>query len=81
MKLCTAEDVGLKGVCCNCGGYSSDPIPGSVPALVYCSLECHDEWEDYLDRRNEESAWRLACCPRCGFDNSEHAPDCDAGEK
>lgn len=39
--------------CCCCGGSASlggtqDPVPGSRPSLQYCSVECHDDWEDFL---------------------------------
>jgi hypothetical protein len=69
----------MADTCCCCGGSASlggtqHPIPGSVPSLRYCSMECHDDWEDYLARQAE---WRASdWCPSCGFDNHEHADDC-----
>jgi len=56
--LCTAEDIGLADSCCCCGGSASlggtqDPVPGSVPSLRYCSIDCHDEWEGVLADREE----------------------------
>lgn len=39
--------------CCCCGGSATlagtqEAIPGSSPSLRYCSVECHDDWEDHL---------------------------------
>ena len=63
--LCDANDVGMADTCCCCGGSASlggtqHPIPGSVPALRYCSIDCHDDWEDYLAERSERAAAALA---------------------
>lgn len=75
--LCT--DI-CSDTCCCCGGSATlggtqEAIVGSSPTLRYCSTECHDEWEDYL-----AAGWeRLECCPVCGFDCKEHAPDCTIG--
>lgn len=63
--------------CCCCGGSATlggtqEAIVGSAATLRYCSIECHDEWEDHLASERE----RMACCPSCGFDCQEHADDC-----
>ena len=81
LRLCTAEDMGMADTCCNCGGSASlggtqPPIPGSRQSLRYCSVKCHDEWENRLVERAEAQDRRLACCPECGFDNSEHDDGC-----
>lgn len=65
MNLCNASDVGMKDVCCCCGGWvyaagNLHPVPGSVPALVYCSLECRDDWEDFLAAQDAQRAARKA---------------------
>ena len=67
--------------CCGCGGSATlggtqEAIPGSSPTLRYCSIACHDEWEDELAHRAE----LRACCPLCGFDQQEHADGCARGE-
>lgn len=67
--------------CCCCGGSATlggtqDAVPGSVPSLRYCSLECHDEWEDFLAEQAQQRS--AAWCDMCGYDNHEHAKDCSA---
>jgi hypothetical protein len=76
---CTADDIGVRDECCCCGGWiyaagNKESIVGSVPSLRYCSIECHDDWEDFLAEQKQhfDAAW----CPTCGYDRHEHAPDC-----
>jgi hypothetical protein len=38
----------------------------------FCSEDCFADAKE----RDAREARRLACCPECGYDNSEHAPDC-----
>ena len=76
--ICGPDDV-AKDTCCCCGGSASlggtqFPIPGSVPSLSYCSLECHDDWENYLAEQDEKRVTNW--CSMCGYDNHEHADDC-----
>lgn len=63
--------------CCCCGGSATlggtqEAIPGSSRSLRYCSIECHDSWEDFLATERE----RFTYCPSCGYDCGEHADDC-----
>jgi RES domain-containing protein len=66
--------------CACCGGSAdlggrSDPIPSPRgTALIYCSTECFDAWEEHLDEQDRLRA--AAWCPTCGYDRHEHAPDC-----
>lgn len=76
--MCGPDDV-APDTCCCCGGSASlggaqEPVPGSVPALRYCSMECHDDWENYLAGMREWAATNF--CPACGFDNHEHQRGC-----
>jgi hypothetical protein len=61
--------------CQNCGGSAS--LGGTQEPIVcgvgtYCSMECHDESLDFMERTKRISDW----CPACGYDNHEHSPDC-----
>lgn len=66
--------------CCCCGGSATlggtvEAVIGSQRSLRYCSIECHDDWENFLAEQRE----RVTCCPSCGYDQREHADDCSAG--
>ena len=43
----------------------------------FCSEDC---FADAAERAQEQEL-RLACCPECGYDRQEHAPDCPANVK
>lgn len=68
----------LSGECTACGGaLPPEPIPSARgSALRYCSVDCHDDWEQHLD--DEASRLASAWCPTCGYDRHEHAPGCEA---
>jgi len=58
--------------CRYCGGWlkaAGGPF-GADPR--FCSEDC---FADAMERDARE-ARRLACCPQCGYDRQEHAPDC-----
>lgn len=58
--------------CWNCGGWlkaAGGPFDGDSR---FCSEDCFAD----AAIRAEEIARRTAWCPKCGYDNSEHAPDC-----
>lgn len=50
------------------------PVGPSPRGLTYCSTQCYDSWEEFLDRqdRARSEEW----CPVCGYDRFEHAPTC-----
>lgn len=70
--LCT----NLTNDCCCCGGsLGPHPVPSARgKALRYCSVECHDAWEEHLDEQNKQRSEQW--CPTCGYDRHEHAPTC-----
>lgn len=37
---------------------------------VYCSIECHDDWEEFLAT---QGSW-FQYCDECGYDSKEHNP-------
>jgi hypothetical protein len=64
--------------CQNCGGWvgagegdDRGPFEGDTR---FCSLDCFVDHQEFVerDRLRHESNW----CPRCGYDNWEHAADC-----
>lgn len=65
--------------CLNCGG--SATLGGTqMPILSdrgrFCSEDCAADAEGFAQR---DRAWHASdWCPSCGFDNHEHAEDCDA---
>lgn len=67
--LCAADPK----ACWCCDFRAKDPIR-TAEGHVYCSVECHDSWEEHLAdmARERASEW----CPTCGFDRHEHADDC-----
>lgn len=81
--VCGPADVAFDECIC-CGGSAtlggtSEPVIGPT-GLRYCSLDCHDEWEDYLATLAEK---RAAICRVCGSDNGvcvTSYPDIDGTE-
>jgi len=62
--------------CHYCGGYlkaAGGPFAGDPR---FCSEDCFADAKE----RDARQARRLACCPECGYDNQEHAPDCASQE-
>ena len=60
--------------CWNCGGWlkaAGGPFDGDSR---YCSEDCFADAQE----REARTAQRRACCPQCGYDRQEHAPDCSA---
>lgn len=58
--------------CRYCGGWTKaggGPFEGDPR---FCSEDCYAD----AATRAEETARRTAWCPECGYDNSEHGPDC-----
>lgn len=58
--------------CWSCGGWlkaAGGPFDGDSR---YCSEDCFADAQE----RAAQYAQRMACCPECGYDNQEHAPDC-----
>jgi hypothetical protein len=58
--------------CRNCGGWlkaAGGPFDGDSR---YCSEDCFADAQE----RESQYAQRMACCPECGYDNQEHAPEC-----
>ena len=67
---------GTPGECQNCGGWTGaegGPFPGDSR---YCSEDCYADAQELGRRIAERIA--ISWCPDCGFDNQEHAPDCEA---
>lgn len=67
--LCHADP----NACWLCDRRTKDPIR-TAEGRTYCSIECHDDWEDHLagQARLRSSEW----CPTCGYDRHEHASGC-----
>lgn len=67
--LCRADPK----ACWCCDYRARDPIR-TPEGRVYCSLDCHDSWEEHLaeQERLRSADW----CPTCGYDRQEHAPTC-----
>jgi hypothetical protein len=60
--------------CWNCCGWTKaagGPFEGDPR---FCSEDCY---ADAAERARKQEL-RLACCPQCGYDRQEHAPDCSA---
>ena len=58
--------------CWNCGGWlkaAGGPFAGDSR---YCSEDCFADAKE----REAQTTRRMACCPECGYDRQEHAPDC-----
>ena len=58
--------------CRYCGGWTKaagGPFEGDPR---FCSEDC---FTDAAERAREQER-RRACCPQCGYDRQEHAPDC-----
>lgn len=72
MTVIVCADLGSECACCG-GSVGRDPIP-SPRGLRYCSVECFDDWEEYLDQQDRARA--AEWCPTCGYDQHEHAEDC-----
>jgi hypothetical protein len=73
------DEFGLGSECACCGGSATlggrqEAIPGSAPILRYCSVECHDEWEDHLAQRGAPDG---KTCESCGYDRNEHEEGCE----
>lgn len=60
--------------CCDSTYPQGDEMIVLPNGRVYCSVDCHDDWEDYLARQDEADRLRKALCPECGYDNQEHNP-------
>jgi hypothetical protein len=64
--------------CWNCGGWTKaagGPFEGDSR---FCSEDCYADAAERAQERAREQERRLACCPKCGYDRQEHAPDCSA---
>ena len=55
--------------CGGCTKAEGGPFEGDSR---FCSEDCA---ADAAERAREQER-RRACCPRCGYDRQEHAPDC-----
>ena len=60
--------------CGGCTKAEGGPFEGDPR---FCSEDCA---ADAAERAREQEL-RLACCPQCGYDRQEHAPDCPANVK
>ena len=65
---------GTPGECQNCGGWTGAEGGPFAGDSRYCSEDCYAGAQE----RTRRAAERMTCCPGCGFDNQEHAPDCEA---
>lgn len=66
--------------CQNCGG--SATLGGTQNPTEdgrggrFCCVGCMDEAHEANERRAAAHRRQFACCPSCGYDNSEDAPEC-----
>jgi len=68
--------------CRYCGGWTKAAGGPFAGDSRFCSEDCFADAAERARERAREQERRLACCPECGYDRQEHAPDCSgaAGE-
>lgn len=62
--------------CRGCGGWTKaegGPFPGDSK---FCSEDCYADYQDRYEAAAKKPAW----CTGCGYDQGEHAPDCEAAK-